>query len=505
MRRLRPEVARVTLGDQVVLWQNLTGRHVALAPDALDRALSGEDSPTLRPLLDRLRRLHLLDDGPAPDRAALIPARSRLVLLLPEIPALWLPLPGVRTAGGHGYAARPLSEAELRLWREMNGARPLAAVARQARVPLEQALAFLADLTRVEVQVVQLRAEPASPRDGSLARLVEGARPPADRPAHLYGAAGETTLGHYHQVEIDDAASHFDDRETTVAHAFALPHPGLQGQTYGARLYALLRARGALPGRGGVTLEIGPGTGELGAALRAAWTGLDGTWLRLDRSPTLLAAQAALQPGTQGLLGDAEQLPLGPQSVDLVLCNEVIADLTAAPYVPGSDSALEAEIEGFLDRYGLEPPPPGSLVNLGAWRLMVGLAAALRPGGLAWISEFGGLDERPQETEQLDHPEVSIDFGRLAALARALGLEAEVLPLDEALGVDPHAVWLSRQSYEALRARMRAEGRTLQARAWTPETLPLPWPVEGLQWVSLAEPGPGPLMTRFCALIVRRV
>ena len=65
------------------------------------------------------------------------------------------------------------------------------------------------------------------------------------------------------------------------------------------------------------------------------------------------------------------------------------------------------------------------------------------------------------------------------------------------------AVSSARHSYEALRARMRAEGRTLQARAWSPETLPLPWPVEGLHWVPLTDPGPGPLPTRFQALLLR--
>ncbi len=32
----------------------------------------------------------------------------------------------------------------------------------------------------------------------------------------------------------------------------------------------------------------------------------------------------------------------------------------------------------------------------------------------------------------------------------------------------------------------------------------LDWPVEGLRWVPVTEPGPGPLVTRFWALILEK-
>ena len=78
------------------------------------------------------------------------------------------------------------------------------------------------------------------------------------------------------------------------------------------------------------------------------------------------------------------------------------------------------------------------------------------------------------------------------------------MPLAELLEVDLAQTWLSRHSHEALRARMRSEGRHLAARAWTPQTLTLPWTVEGLEWVPLSDEGPGPLMTRFMALLIRK-
>ena len=154
--------------------------------------------------------------------------------------------------------------------------------------------------------------------------------------------------------------------------------------------------------------------------------------------------------------------------------------------------------------YRIAPHPGAALYNLGSWIFLEEIARVLAPGGVAWLSEFGGPDEQPEETTQLDHPEVSIHFGHLVTIARALGLVARLEPLGECLRFDIGAEQLARHSYEALRARVRAENRHLSARAWTPDSLKLPWPVEGLQWVHLSDPGAGPLLTRFWALTVER-
>jgi hypothetical protein len=72
------------------------------------------------------------------------------------------------------------------------------------------------------------------------------------------------------------------------------------------------------------------------------------------------------------------------------------------------------------------------------------------------------------------------------------------------MGFDLQTRHLARHSFEALRSRLQREGRDLAARAWTPDTLDLPWPVEGLQWVPVSDAGPGPLVTRFGALILQK-
>ncbi len=475
----------------MLLWHGLTGRGIALPPESLQQLGPG--------LGARLAREGWLGE-PALRPASLIPCRARRVLLLPARPALWVPRPLERGAGGFPYRALPLEPVELALWCAVNDSRSVAAVAALVGCEPERALAFFGRLTRFEVQALQLRPRPPRPDDPGLDHLWAPPRPRGHQPGGLRGAHGQTELAAWHGA-LSDPGGHFDRGETTVAHCFARPHPALGGQGFGARLFASLRQRGA-PLRG-TLLEIGPGSGELGAAWRAAAAGaLPLCHLRLDASPALLGLQARRQPGTHALRADAGALPLRDASVDLVLCNEVIADLSAVPWDgrrPARGSP-QHDVAERVARFGLELPDQPRQYNLGAWHLVEGLARVLAPGGLAYLSEFGGEQELPTETAQLDHPELSIHFGELAAVARGLGLEARLLPMAELLGFDLAARWLSRGSFEALRCLDPG----LEARAWTPETLALSEAVEGLRWVPLTQDGPGPLVGRFLCLLLRR-
>jgi len=503
MPRLHPDLVWLGPPERPALFSPTTGRHLRVAADGVVALQAGDAAPERAPLWRRLADLGLTTEGPDP--LALRPCRSRCVLLLPDRPALWYPLPTHPTPGGFAHAALPLDPEGVALWRAANGGRTLAEVADHAGVPRARAAAFFRRLTAPDVQAAQLRARPPRPRDPGLARLVALPRPGSPRPADQRGAHGETTLGAYHAA-IDHPDRHFDDRETTVAHAFAVPHPALGGRPFGAALHAGLGSRGMLPSSGTV-LEIGGGDGELGAdfwAAAAAAGRPTGRALRLDASPALLALQAARQPHTIGTLGDATQLPYPDGGVDLVLCNEVMADLMATPWGRGERGGPASAVADRVARYGLTPLPPGALHNLGAWQLVEEVGRVLAPGGAAFLSEFGALDEVPTETTQLDHPEVSIHFGHLRQVAEGCGLEAEVVSLADLLGADLAARWLSRPSWDAARALAAAAGAHLPARAWTAATVPLPEPVEGLVDAPVSADGPGPVLTRFLALLIRR-
>jgi SAM-dependent methyltransferase len=479
MAEIDPAAVRWTVGDEVVLWHPDTGRHVRLQASTL----ASLHQPRMEAVRRRLQREHLL--GERPEVGDLIVARSRLALLLPDRPALWLPIPEVHTAGGHAWRALALTAEELALWCAANGARSMVAVAESAGVGLASAKRFFRQLTAPSVQAAQLRHTPPHPRDASLARVVGSPRQRNQRTQDQHDQQGATSLRHYHLHGITDGNTHFDDRETTVAHALAVPHPALAHEPYGRALRKRLEAHGAQTSR---VVEVGCGDGELAEA----W-GSHANYIRVDLSPELLRTQATRNPSSPGVQGDATRLPLRDRSVQLLISNEVIADLAAGPSAAG---------------FTVSPLPPGSVYNTGAMAFVTEIARVLAPGGMAFLSEFGDLDAIPTETEQLDHPEVSIRFSHLVEVAEQLGLQATCIPLASLLMADLTAPQMARHHWHGVRALARSQGIHLRARAWTPalwdQHRPLPEAVEGIEWVPLHHEGPGPLITRFQALILRR-
>lgn len=459
---------RLHLGDRLALWQPDTGRHLWIA----------EDTPLANPPPALARRLATLGFTGSPELP--YPARSRWALWFPESSELWHARPLHRGPGGFPFATMRLDPLSARIWEACDGQHTVAQIAAALALAEPEVRERMRPWMDVRVQALQLRERPTRRDEPALAHLLAPERPAHDREDHHY-EEGATDLGRYHAEQVSDGATHFDDRETTFAHAFELPHPALRDRAYGTALGEALVARGfALDGD---VLEVGPGTGAVCAALsdRAR------RYTRLDLSPELLATQSARCPHTHSLLGSATAMPLPDDSVDVVLSNEMIADLRAAPTPEG---------------FAIDGDRGQGLYNTGAFAMVAEIARVLRPGGAAFVSEFGDVDELPEETTHLDHPEVSIHFGQVAAIARQHGLDTELVPLAELLEVDRTATWLSRPSFEALRARAHARGQHLQARAYAPATLAFPEPVEGLWWVPITEPGAAPILDRLWALIL---
>ncbi len=434
----------------------------------------------------------------AEERLRLVVWRSPWSLHLLGRSALWCPDPLRMGPGGPPYRVLTLDPAEDALFRAFNDARSLEQAAERAGVSAELALKLADRLCDVQVQAIQLHPRRPTGRAGW--HLWGPPRPANVRGEHQYDAQGATDLHQWHS-EIPTAERHFDDRETTLAHAFARPHAALGGESYGARLARILVERGVL--REGLRVaELGPGTGELARDFCAAARGLGaapGEYLRLDASPRLLAAQAVVCPESRGRCVDAHALDLPVGSVDLLLCNEVVGDLRAEPHRVGQ---VDTEAASWISRYGLEVLPGHGPYNVGAMRVIRSLAQILAPGGTAFLTEFGAEDETPTETSHLDHPEVSIHFGHLVQVARQEGLRTELLPLAEFLRVDLHARWLARPSWAALKALWANHGRPIEARAWVDP--PLPEALSGLRTVAISEAGPAPIFTRFPALILRQ-
>lgn len=379
------------------------------------------------------------------------------------------------------------------------------------------------------------------------------------------------TIAHddYHQSVIHDANHQFDEVETTLSHLFREPHPALGGRTYAAAFVDALVERGLLDADTHQVLEVGGGVGffaegfleRLATAHPAL---LDAIHYRiLDLSPALRQSQAArlARFGTRAavIAGNGEFLEgIAPASLDLIVSNEVIADFTTvrltrrttddarhaeAEWLDPDDELerLEAELDDdddgglaasatveldgpapaleFLAAHpelSFDDAPSGDfLFNLGAARFVEAIARALRPGGAAVVTEFGDRWRYPVESLHLDHAEVSIHFGHLLDVARAVGLEAELVDVPDLIGLDGtghRSLATTRTYFRNLCFLAARHGARLQKIAYTPESLALacaatrfdPARVETLDWRPLQERVHGLVPHEFKALVLRR-
>jgi SAM-dependent methyltransferase len=288
--------------------------------------------------------------------------------------------------------------------------------------------------------------------------LSHGARPPR---APKSDGVNLTT---YYRTKISDAAKQFDWRETTLSHLFRVPHPALKNRTYGGALGAALLERGLLTRTGGRVVEVGAGTGTLARDLlemlnrEAPDVAAHLSYTIVELSPTLAEAQQQTIPSkfehtkspVSWIIGSAESLPLRDRSVDLLISNEVIADLSVE-----RDAST------------------GELENTGALRFVGEIARVLAPTGGAVLTEYGELDAPVRPAEALDHVEHTIRYEHLLTRARQMGLEASLETVGKFLGFDQSTriLYADLIHMAELRALALALGRKLEVLAYTQEML----------------------------------
>jgi SAM-dependent methyltransferase len=164
----------------------------------------------------------------------------------------------------------------------------------------------------------------------------------------------------------------------------------------------------------------------------------------VDLSPELLRHQRQVLSGSPQSVEffeqDVHELNL-PFQFDLILANEVIADL-AVEEVDPADSRHAAAA----------PAEAGAavLAGVGIHALLARLWRHLLPGGAAVLTEYGRLGGGPAQAAHLNHPEFAVDFADALVEAAAIGFRAEVVELEDFLSVDPGAMLLTGQQEHIL-------------------------------------------------------
>lgn len=234
----------------------------------------------------------------------------------------------------------------------------------------------------------------------------------------------------YHKKKIVSADIQFDYNETTLSHMFRNKSEALASRSYGEALCdQLIKSFQGLE-RPLEIIEIGCGTGLLALnflnRLKEKYNSIyqSVSYSLFDLSPSLAEKQKKVCSShidkVNFISGNIEEYNFS-NSYDLVISNEVIADLNVGV---GARADLASSEAGFLvNEYQLEIGdfPQNFILNTEAIKLIPKIDKLLNPSGMAFLSEYGSLDEMPIPVVLPGHNEYSINFGHLMKVWEFLG------------------------------------------------------------------------------------
>lgn len=226
----------------------------------------------------------------------------------------------------------------------------------------------------------------------------------------------------YHKSEIQDALVQFDYNETTLSHMFRNKNEALANRSYGEALCDKILESLTINDSLNI-LEIGCGTGLLAFnflnRLKEKHPSVynKSHYTLFDLSPALAKKQKEVCSDHLDMIsfisGNIEEYDFESQ-YDLILSNEVIADLNVS--VGDKKTLKKSSAELLVEKYSLNIDnfPNKYILNTEAIKLIPKIKNLLNDKGIAFLSEYGSLDEMPKVVELPGHNEYSINFGHLA-------------------------------------------------------------------------------------------
>jgi len=249
----------------------------------------------------------------------------------------------------------------------------------------------------------------------------------------------------YHKETISNAGVQFDFNETTLSHLYRNKNKALNNLSYGEALCdKLIGAKESWDSL--KILEIGCGTGLLAKNFlnrlktdhRNCYEQVE--YNLFDLSPALQEAQKVSTEGHANkvklITGNIENYDF-EEKFDLIICNEVIADLNVR--VCDKDLSLcDDQVNALFNKYDFEIKDFSSkfLLNYQAIKAMEKITELLKVEGIGFISEYGSWNEVPQVVELPGHNEYSINFSHLSLVCEQARLLTNFVSMDDFLNFD---------------------------------------------------------------------
>ncbi|NRD90748.1 hypothetical protein C8024_16800 [Sphingopyxis sp. BSNA05] len=255
----------------------------------------------------------------------------------------------------------------------------------------------------------------------------------------------------FHKTRLTEGNRQFDQIETTISHMFREPHIALDNRSYGEAFCDWLVANGRLKSPCRV-IEIGCGLGFFANAIMDRlqmrypdlYEGL--SYTLFDLSPELQSAQKSNCGGhvekTHFVSGNIESHDFGDQQFDLVLSNEVIADLNVATVSLDNvqRGTPQTDAETVVHRYRLNCVPitqgnkKVAVINFGAIKMLENIAKCLAKNGYAVVTEYGTRKRSPKAVKLTNHYEYTIHFGQLEQVSQHLGFQSDHGTMGDVIG-----------------------------------------------------------------------